>query len=470
MKKLFSRTRIVRTEVVLFLVLWLGYGLAINSRNLEDFGLQHSGVEAIVERRQFGVENLSSWPVNGDVFGYNGHTYTNKQPGQAMVGAVAYSLVRLTGLSYAKNRLLAAALVTFFTSSLLTALAGIAVFRLAQGLDDGHSNSWAIATTLAFGFGTTAFAYSGISHHDAIATAFLFIAFYVIFTLSHDPSSNRMKITKALLAGLLMGLTLTTSMLHFLMAVVVGLYFLSGRQWKLLVPFLTGGVAGVAPMMFYNAVNFGSPFLLPAVANYKFTGYDPEAFFRFEWNNFVERVNVYSQFIVLYAPVLWFGLLGLYFLPPKYRREKYFVTAAVFVLFFYVVNMQTFGNCLYGPRYLLPIMPFATVGLIGLRRVQWNVWKYPMVIVLLLVGMFSAFVNLVGAVKGAMFCDASRYALPDYLAAINRGELSSFPLLRWLLPVTVGLFSLFIIRAISRRATTEVPTEYPLATEIKQTY
>src|SRR5215510_6485524 len=113
MNTTFSWSRLATTEVILFFTLWLGYGSAINSRNLEDFGLQQSGVEAIVERHQFGVENLSSWPVSGDVFGYNGHTYTNKQPGQAMVGSLAYFLLRLTGLTYAKNRFLAAALVTF---------------------------------------------------------------------------------------------------------------------------------------------------------------------------------------------------------------------------------------------------------------------------------------------------------------------------------------------------------------------
>src|SRR5262245_20691805 len=132
MKTTFTWSRFIRTELILFFILWLAYGLTINTRNLEDFSLQKSGIEAIVERHQFGVENLSSWPVGGDVFGYNGHTYTNKQPGQTMAGSVAYFVIRLTGVSYGKNKFLAAALVTFLTSSLLTALAGIAVFRLAH--------------------------------------------------------------------------------------------------------------------------------------------------------------------------------------------------------------------------------------------------------------------------------------------------------------------------------------------------
>src|SRR5262245_18232988 len=164
-----------------------------------------------------------------------------------MVGAMAYSFLRLAGLSYAQDRLLAAALVTFFTSSLLTALASVAVYRLAQALDEGRSKAWAIATALAFGFGTTAFAYAGISHHDSLASAYLFIAFYLIFSLFYDPASNRIKVTKSLLGGFFLAFTLTTSMSHFFIAVIVGIYFLSGRQWKLLIPFALGGFAGVAP-------------------------------------------------------------------------------------------------------------------------------------------------------------------------------------------------------------------------------
>ena len=126
---------LLTTEVILFLSLWLVYGLAINSSNLEEFGVQQSGVEAIVERHHFYVDGLTSWPVKGDVFGYNGHTYSNKQPGQAMAGAVIYSVLRVFGFSYAKNRLVTAALVTFFTASLLTALAGVGVYRLAWDFD-----------------------------------------------------------------------------------------------------------------------------------------------------------------------------------------------------------------------------------------------------------------------------------------------------------------------------------------------
>jgi len=451
-------------EIILFLSLWLLYGATINSSNLEEFGVQQSGVEAIVERHQFNVDGLTSWPVKGDVFGYNGHTFSNKQPGQAMAGAVVYAVLRLFGLSYAKNRLLSAALVTFFTASLLTAVAGVVVYRLAWEFDNRESKSWAVVPALVFALGTTAFAYAGIAHHDTIATAFLVIGFYLIFTLSRDNSHMRNQAARAAFAGLLLALTLTTSMLHFFMVAVVGIYFLSLRRWKLLLPFAVGGIAGAIPLMFYNAVNFGNPLLMAAIANHKFTGYDPEVFFFLDWQNFVGKTNEYAKFLTLYAPVLWFGFLGLAFIQRKYNGEKYFLVATILVLVFYVVNVQGLGTCAYGPRYLLPMMPFASLGVIGLRRIPSKTWRIVTAVGLLLVGSFSVFVNFVGAVQGAMYCNLAKYALPDYLTTIMRGELRSFPLQRWLLPFSIALGLLAVVRFASASALKSEPRRVGAAT------
>src|SRR3981081_1820528 len=97
-----------RVEVLCFLILWLGYGAAINSDNLVKFNLQQIGVEAIVERHQFYLEGSAVPDLfpQGDVFLYQGHKYAAKQPGQSMVGAVVYCVLRALGLRYADNYLL----------------------------------------------------------------------------------------------------------------------------------------------------------------------------------------------------------------------------------------------------------------------------------------------------------------------------------------------------------------------------
>jgi hypothetical protein len=447
----FRFPRFATTEVILFFSLWLVYGMTINSRNLNDFNLQQAGVEAMVERHHFYLEGSATPELQGigDTFVYQGHTYANKHPGQFMAGAAVYLFLYLMGLRYANHYLLVAALVTFFTAALATAAGGLAVFKLSEGLSGGRGRRWAILGTFAFGFATTAFPYSGIAHHDAIASGYLIVAFYLIFSLSRAGDSQKTRFVKASFAGLLLGLTITTSMLPFFMAVTVGIYFLAQRQWKLIAPFVICVVLGLLPMLIYDAVNFGNPFLLAAIANYKFTGYDPEAFFHFDWNNFVEKMNVYAQFVTLYAPVLWLGLLGLFLLPRKHADAKYAAIITVSLLVIYVTNIQGLGTCMYGPRYILPVMPFACLGFAGLPNI--GSWKRITWVVALVVFAIATLVNLVGALRGAMYCNLAQYAFPQYLSEIKSGQLGSFPLVRFLLPVLVIFYLLLLVTVMQKR-------------------
>src|SRR6476620_5291943 len=205
----------IRFQLFLFLFLWFAYGLTINSGNLTAFGLQQAGVEAYVERHNLylegsQVELLKVRPVV-DAFLYNDHIYPAKQPGQFMAGALAYAPLHLLGFSYANNYLLTAALVTFLTASLLMALGGVAVFRCVLLLQGSTELFWPLLVTLTYAFATTAFPYSGIAWHDSLATSYLIIAFYC-FLESERGESERRREKFLSFGGLLLGLTITTSM------------------------------------------------------------------------------------------------------------------------------------------------------------------------------------------------------------------------------------------------------------------
>src|SRR5213080_3054639 len=251
------------TSLFLFLSLWFIYGFLINSDNLKAFGLQQMGVEAIGERGHFYLEGSKSPQLQpiGDTFSHDGHIYAAKQPGQFMAGAVAYFFLHKLGLNYVKHYLLTAALVTFLTTSALTALAAVVVFRIARDLGGEPSSiCWPLITALIFGLATTVLPYSGIAHHDAIAAA------YLVLHLWRANLPPRASAWTAGGAGLLLGLTVTTSMLPFLMVLVVGAFFISLGKWTLLPPFVAGAIAGLAPLLVYDGINFGDPFLLPNVA------------------------------------------------------------------------------------------------------------------------------------------------------------------------------------------------------------
>ncbi|MGE5140921.1 MAG: hypothetical protein ACM3JD_15755, partial [Rudaea sp.] len=272
-----NTTLLIRPGLLLFLTVWLVYGLVVNSDNLKQFNLQQMGVDPIDERAAYYVE-VSSTPQlqpRGDVFKYDGHVYAAKQPGQFMSGAVVYFFLHLLGLSYLKQFLLTSALVTWLTTGLVTAVGAVVVFQLARALTRGRSTAWALGAALTFALGTTAFPYTGIAHHDAIASCFVLLAFYFVFRLRGEGVAGQER-WLAGLAGVFLGLTVTTSMLPFFMALVVVLYFLSLRRWSL-VPWLAlGGLLGLAPLLAYDAINFGNPLALPnIVGNFSDTFFQP---------------------------------------------------------------------------------------------------------------------------------------------------------------------------------------------------
>jgi hypothetical protein len=430
-----------RLEILLFLSVWLVYGLTVNSRNLDAFNLQQMGVEAIVERGTFYVEGSRSPQLQplGDVFDYKGHRYAAKQPGQFMTGALCYFFLHLFGLDYIKNYLLTSALVTFFTASLMTAFAALALYRLARSwIREGASRFWPLAVALCYAFGTTIFAYAGIAHHDAIASAFVILAFYFAFQLRRGLEMEREAMLRAALAGLFLGLTVTTSMLVFWPALAVGFYFLSLRRWRTVPYFLLGGLAGLTPLLIYDWVNFGNPFLLPNVAgNYS------DTFFHLDAENFKDKLGFYLKWTTLYAPALIVGLAGLILLPRSFMKEKLAACCAVLLLCAYIFNIDTVGTCQYGPRYLLPAMAFGCLGLCGFSHLESKGARQVWMILIAAIGLFSVVVNAVGALHGAMYCDLARHAFWPHVAEMRRGETGTFPLFPWLfIPTVMCVYSL----------------------------
>jgi hypothetical protein len=457
-----------RLSVLLFLLLWFAYGAAINSGNLLDFDLQHVGVEAMVERGHFYLEHSipSQRQSKGDVFTYEGHNYAAKQPGQFMVGALVYLLLRKVGLSYANNYLLTSALVTFFTSSLVLAVSGVALFGIARDFSPdrrgglppmlvsrvGSAPFWPLAATLSYGLATTALSYSGIAHHDVFATSYLVIAFYLMLQLSRGSATKRVCYIKAGGAGLLLGLTVTTSMLPFFMVLLSLFYFLSLRRWQLLPVFLVGLLAGLLPLFVYDAVNFGNPFLLPNVVGSEMF---PDTFFHFDVRNFGDKLAFYAISLVAYVPVFAVGLLGLSHYPRQVKRSPEFFTllALIIALAVFVLNIKSDGDCEFGPRYLLPAMPFACLGIAGFGYLSIASERRLAGVAVVLTGAFSFSINLVGALRGAMNCPHGQNAFWNDLAAIQNGGKLVYPLALWLFLPLLACTALFLLNIAAWRKT-----------------
>jgi len=434
-------------QAFLFLSVWFAYGLTINSGNLTAFGLQQAGVEAYVERHHFylegsRVEQLKVQPVV-DAFLYNGHIYPAKQPGQFMAGAVAYAPLHLLGLSYSNHYLLTAGLVTFLTASLLVAVSALAVFRCVLLLQNSTELFWPILVTVTYAFATTVFPYSGIAWHDSLGTSYLTLSFYLFLETVRAADEQRSRKLR-ILGGLFLGLTITTTMLPFLMVVVLSMYYLSSQPRRCITLFFVGLLVGLLPLLLYNEICFGNPFLLPNVAG----GYR-DTFFHFSAENVEQKLRFYAHMLTVYVPVFWAGLVGLALFPRERRREQMGILLLLLASFVYILNIDATGTCQYGPRYLLPAMPFACFGLVGFRFLgsKWRRTTIPFVV---LIALVSFAINFIGALQGSMLCDFPQFAADLYVSQMLNGQIRAYPLAAWLLGpfmICIGFLAWIILQS-----------------------
>jgi 4-amino-4-deoxy-L-arabinose transferase-like glycosyltransferase len=452
----------MRLRVLLFLLLWFAYGAAINSNNLLDFDLQQIGVEALVERGHFYLEGSTSpqLQTKGDVFEYNGHKYAAKQPGQFIAGSIVYFLLHKLGLSYVNHYLLTAALVTFFTTSLVLAASGVALFALAREMAaHGRGLFWPLAATISYTLATTTFAYSGIAHHDVLATGYLVIAFYFIFQLSRASVNERTSYLYSGGAGLLLGLTITTSMLPFFMVILCVVYSLSLRRWKLQPVFLIGLLAGLLPLFIYDAVSFGNPLRLANTAGARV--FD-DTFWHFNPNNLGNKLVLYARALVAYVPVFAAGVFGLSYYPRWIKRNPEFLTlvGVMIVLAAFIFNINSDGDCQFGPRYLLPAMPFACLGISGYSYLSRFFERKLAALAVVATAAVSFVVNLVGALGGAMSCPHGQNAFWTQFVALRQGHTRSYPLAAWLILPLLTCMIVFVLNLFaSQRAGTSLPAQ-----------
>jgi len=411
-----ARTR--RYGWLLFFALWALYGALTNSRDLYYWSLHYRAAEAMVERHHFYLlPHVPGKPIGTDVVVYNGLIYPNKQPGSLMAGAFVYAVLYWIGFTYRDTFFLTAALVSFFTSALCTAIAAMVVFRLAAAWS--KRLWWALGCALAFGIGSTALPYAGTLQHDAMASAFLLLAF---FFAERRPFAT----------GLFAGLAVTTSALPIPAATAVVLYSLWRNGRGRLLALLLGSVLGLLPMLVYNSVSFGNP-LAAAVAG-SAAGGSPTHVGAAIWQRLAggptvrrwHTLTYHAKALTWYAPIAWAGILGLCFFPRRLRREQILLASLILLEIAYLVVLGQYSNCQYGPRYLLAIMPFAALGLTGYAHIPY---RRAAAVLLLALGCFSATVNVVGAMYGTMFCDPNRWAFAHYADAIRHRVFPSYPLL-----------------------------------------
>jgi hypothetical protein len=426
---------------VLFVGLFCLLGGFVHSANMAAFTLQQLMVESLVERHTFAIEGSRTaefqdiYDDDNDIFRRGAHLFPVKAPGLAVLAGLPYAVIHPFH-TYARDYLTTSAWVTLLSIVALVAAMGVATYVLVRAITGRHRAAALVAVCLVFG--TPVFAYSGVLYHDLPATALLWLGFVLAYFARPGRSTA---LWLPLAAGCALGLAVTTSFLAGVVAAGTAVYFLWRNDRRRNAVFLGGLAAGLVPLAVYDTYYFGSALRLSHAASADSTAKFLDVLPVLSVSNLLDKAAFYlvrpSNALLMYSPLVLAGLAGLVLAPAAWRRERWTIAALCVAQLAYLLTIDTVGHCMFGPRYLVFILPFLVVGLAWLLERWPTLRRLARAALALLIGGSLA-INLLGAINTVMQCELDQNTWWATARAIAAGSYAwpTFPF--WPLSI-VGL-------------------------------
>lgn len=424
-----------------------------------------------------GTLDIDAYHENtGDLAYYNGHYYSEKAPGLAILAVPVYWTFKVvaagplntivasrvasnaafaetlnasgTGrLTDKVNFFLALVFVTFFVVAVPSALLGAAFYGVLGAFSSNTAHK--VALTLAYGLATPAVAYASNFYSHQLSAALLFGAFYLLFQNGRALGRSGPRAAALLvLAGLLLGFAVITEYPTAIVAAGLGVYAwfqIRSRQYASL---MGGALLPLTLHVVYTTSIYGSPFAI---------GYGHVDTFKSVQSVGVLGVHLpslealwgitFSPYRGLFflSPFLLLGLIGL----PLWgkeghnRRELLLFTWTILSYLIFVSSYEAWsGGFAVGPRHLVPMLPFLALPII----LCWNRRRSPWLqLVAWLAVAWSAVATWAETIGGQMFPQFQgaplwEYSVPSLAAGdIARNAGMIFGLAHWssLVPLTV---------------------------------
>ena len=469
-------------QIILFLLLLTCYTYVFPRWADPNQNSRLNMVIAVVEDGTFKIDKYVENTVDYAKVGE--HYYSDKAPGAALLGIPLYSgftvllysplldsfvtrlsnsdafasTLRADGSGVYKEKVrfaMAQVFLTFFISALTSAFLGVLIYRL---LAKFTSRPWPrITIVLGYGLLTPAFAYAGAFYGHQLSTLLLLWAFYLGFT-----SKKTLSVGVLLFIGLLLGFSVVTEYPTLLVVGIIFLYlfyllYQQGKWLKIGWVMLTGGIVAVF-WMAYNTYIFGGPLELGYSYSELWVDQHHTGFMSLTMPHWDAIWGItFSPFrgLLLLSPwlLLIFPGFVLWWQSKQYRTEFFVVTLISLTVFlFNVSSIMWWGGFSIGPRYLLPMLPFAVLPTVFVFS-KWgsHVWMRVLTTVLFL-WSFIAVWGLTLA-EQAFPSDTIRnplvdYALPSWLdgnIARNFGTVLGMKGIWGLLPLFVLLGAICIV-------------------------
>lgn len=359
-------------SLVLFLFLFAVYLLTYSPRFHSSDGLaMFATSESLARRGEWDADQIRWMGLAQGVFGIDGHLYIRKGVG---VSLLALPLVWL-GLIVP---IWGPATTALLLNSITTAATGALLFLYLAEL--GYQHRVGLVASLTFGLATLAWPYAKTFFSDPLASLCLVGAGLALLRFRHTGRA-----IWALWAGLALAVAVAARYANAVIIPFYGLLLINYQiaraksrttnskspitSLKSLIsnprPWIVFGIPLIATAIaiaFYNLARYGDPLN---------TGYLPEeSFSGIWWQGIAGLLFSPGRGLFLYAPVLLVALLTTPAFFRRHQAEAALAGAVILVhLLVYGKWFMWHGGYAWGPRFLVPTMPFFVMVMIP--AIEW---------------------------------------------------------------------------------------------------
>jgi hypothetical protein len=341
-----------RRELLIASLLLFCYGFFQQQPAWNEYS-RYDLVRAIVEQ---GTTRIDSYHQNtGDAAFYEGHWYSDKSPGSAILGLPVYAGLMLVS-GGAPKEVDGVQALAFVESGVATV---ILVLLLIRFLGPLVGETWATVVGLAYGLGSMAFPFATMFFGHATSTAALFAAFYLLHRHKLRPGR-----WGPVVAGFVAGWAVLVEIPVVLGVAALAMYaaFL-GRG--VVARFALGGIPLALVLIAYNWLTFGSPLSIGYQFSPTFQGQNEQGLISIVWPQLSTTWDLLIGPRGLLRLSPWFAVAPLGLVALRRRDARFeILLAAVICVAFLTYNsgaLNPFGGWTPGPRYLMPALPFAAV-------------------------------------------------------------------------------------------------------------
>ena len=382
---------------------------------------------AVVRAFADGTPKVDRWHwETKDKSWYDGHFYSVKAPGLALVATPAYEALTAVGGADAsadlarsardggatrweregtskglysdsprradrvRTRIEEETAMVWALGLVAVVLPALLLLLLVRSVVERIEPGYGTAAAVALGAGTLIMPFGTLFFSHVLSAMLAFAAFAVLwrerqgrglFLHSRARKGPVPGLWLVTAAGAMAGFAIVTEYPLGLAAVVVGLYAMR-RSVKRGAAYAAGIGAGIAPLVAYNLWAFGSvthSSYKGAVAIQGDTGHDvvglnDSGFFGIDPPDFQIALDLLfaNKGLITLAPVLALGLVGLVLLHRRGHRAEAYVIGSLFLVYLTYNSgyWLPFGGGSPGPRFLIPVLPFLAVPL----ALAWRRW------------------------------------------------------------------------------------------------